>query len=351
MSTKDDQLDALFAKVEKELAKAKLNVSGYRASDVRLASHVPYGILTRIPQLDYAMGRPGYPVGRVIELYGLPMCGKSTAAYLAIAETQRKGGAAVLLDTETAFEPMRAAEMGIDVDNLRVFSPDTIQGSFKLINEILDNLTDFNGPFTIVVDSVTALPTAWQSENKLDKNKPGEQAQAIRGGMQLITSKVAKKKVLLLLVNHAHETMAMYGKKITSSGGHSIKFYSSNRIEFMHAKTYKDKDSKERFGQQIKVNVEKLKVAKLRHPEFFVDLKVDGGFDTVSSLLDAMVKAEMIDHKKGSQYYTLENGTQFTRAEWPNVVADNGGLDAFYEYFIKELCAQGKMIPWSKEND
>lgn len=349
MATQDDQLDKLFSKVEKKLAKEKIDISGFRASDVRLASHIPYGILTRIPQLDLAMGRPGYPVGRVIELYGLPMCGKSTVGFLAIAETQRKGGAAVLLDTETAFDARRAAEMGVDVDSLRVYSPRTIQETFELIDSILDNLTDFNGPFTIMVDSATAVPSKWEGENPLSKNKPGDTAQAIRRGMRKITSKVAAKKILLLMVNHATETMATWGPKTTASGGNAIKFLASNRIEFKHQKTLKE--SKERVGQQIRVNVEKIKVAKLRHPEFEVNLLVDGGFDMQESLLEAMIKVDLIKHPQNSPTYTLENGTQFSKEEWPLVIQDNGGLDVLYEHFIKEACARGQMLPWSKNDD
>lgn len=351
MTRKDDQVDDFFSRVEKSLAKKELNIPGYRASDVRVASHIPYGIRTRMPQLDLAMGRPGYPVGRVIELYGLPYCGKSTAGFLAIAETQRQGGIAILIDTETAFEPMRAAEIGVDVDNLKIYSPETIQETFTLIGELLDSLINFNKPIVIVVDSITAVPTKWQGEKGLTNQKPGELAQQIKMGMKLITSKVAKKKALLLLVNHAHETMAMYGKKTTSSGGHAIKFFSSNRIEFKHAKTLKTADGKERLGQEIKVNIEKLKVAKLRHPDFKINLMVDGGFDTIGSLLEAMISIGMVSHPKGSKVYTLETGTEFAKIEWPQVVADNGGLDALYEHFIKEACARGHMIPWgSQEN-
>ncbi len=149
MTRKDDQVDDLFSKVEKALAKKELNIPGYRSSDVRIASHIPYGIRTRMPQLDLAMGRPGYPVGRVIELYGLPYCGKTTAGFLAIAETQKQGGLAILIDTETAFEPMRAAEVGVDIDNLRVYSPISIQETFTLIGEILDALVNFSKPIVI----------------------------------------------------------------------------------------------------------------------------------------------------------------------------------------------------------
>jgi recombination protein RecA len=351
MTRKDDQVEDLFSRVEKALAKKELDISGYRASDVRIASHIPYGIRTRMPQLDLAMGRPGYPVGRVIELYGLPYCGKTTAGFLAIAETQKQGGLAILIDTETAFEPMRAAEVGVDVDNLRIYSPISIQETFTLIGEILDALVDFSKPIVIVVDSVTAVPTKWQGEKGLTNQKPGELAQQIKMGMKIITSKVAKKKALLLLVNHAHETMAMYGKKTTSSGGHAIKFFSSNRIEFKHTKTLKTADGKERLGQEIKVNIEKLKVAKLRHPDFKINLMVDGGFDTLGSLLEAMISIGMVKHPKGGKVYTLETGTEFAKIEWPQVVADNGGLDALYEHFIKEACARGRMIPWgSQEN-
>jgi len=246
---------------------------------------------------------------------------------------------------------MRAAELGVDIDNLRVFSPDTIQETFQLIEKIVDGLTDFGKPFMIVVDSVTAVPTDWQSQKGLTNQKPGELAQAIKMGMKMITSKVAKKKVLLLLVNHAHETMAMYGKATTSSGGHAIKFFSSNRIEFKNTKTLKTEDGKERLGQEIKVNIEKLKVAKLRFPDFKINLMVDGGFATEYSLLEAMISVGMVKHPKGSKVYTLESGTEFAKLEWPQVVADNGGLDALYEHFIKEACVRGHMIPWGNQEN
>lgn len=352
MSTSGEQLDKLFNEMGKK-KKGQPTISTFRASDVRISSTIPYGILSRIPQLDIALGRPGYPAGRIIELFGLEQCGKTTAALMAMSQIQRMGGSGLFIDAEYAFDSDRAEELGVDVENLRLADKiESIEDIFRTIIMTLDGLTDYTKPFGIIVDSVTSVPTEWEIEkNKFfDSSRPGYEAIAIKRGIRSITGKVAKKKVVIFFINHAHETMAAWGKKVKSGGGHGIKFAGSARVGFKHAGELKDDDNV-RSGQNISIWAEKIKGAHLKYPIVNppVPLLNDGGFDTATSLLEAMIFIKNINHPKGSQTYTW-NEVEFKKADWPAVIADNGGLEEMYRHFIEQGCIKGYMKPYSSRD-
>lgn len=356
MGTNEEQLNKLFNDLAKEHEKdKKQGVLAYRASDIRIGSHIPYGILTRIPQLDLCMGRPGYPVGRVVELYGLPRTGKTTAALMAIAQAQRIGGGAMFIDTEFTFDEDRARELGVNTDTLMITNSDTIEGAFRDSHRVMKAMKEYSGPFVIVIDSIGQAATEWESKENTDfrTDRPGDQAKAIKRGMRLITPMVARKNILFILVNHCYETLRPWGKASTSTGGHGIKFNASLRVNFAHMKEQKEEiagsKKKRRLGQNIRIDVEKLKVGHLEHTDFEVDLLNDGGFDTYGSLLEAMVSIGVIKHPSPTSNYTWEDIT-FPKREWRNVVDSNGGIHVMYKHFIRTACETGYMKEYSSKD-
>lgn len=358
MGTTEEKLDRLFENLSKDKKKDK-SVETFRASDVRISSYIPYGILTRIPQLDLALGRPGYPVGRIMELYGLEFCGKTTAALMAIAQVQKMGGAALFIDTEFAFDADRAEELGVDVESLRIAEAETIEEVFRHINNTIKKLKEFGQAFMIVVDSVAAVPTEWESKKNenLRIDKPGEQAKAIKRGLKLIVSEVAKKNITLLLINHAHESMQGWGETTKSGGGHGIKFNSSARISFTKIKELReklnpeDKDCKKymRLGQEVKIDVKKSKISQLKFPVFNVDLTNEYGFNTNKSLLDALIDIGVIT-QSNPRANCKWGEIEFPKRDWEEVLAQNGGQKEVYKYFIKQACELGFMKPYSSQD-
>lgn len=350
--SRDDALAKLF----EELSKDKNNaISTFRASDIRLASHVPYGILTGIPQLDLALGRSGLPVGRVIELYGLPMSGKTTSALMILAQAQKMGGSGLFIDTEYAFDSDRAEELGVDIENLQVAEASTIEEVFRIINTVLEGLGEYTKPFVIITDSVGGAATRWETEKdpNAESDRPGVQAKAIKRGVRLVTSKVAKKTVLLLMINHSMETLAPYGPRTKSTGGHALKFASSARINFTHLSKItkdnpKDKKYKERLGQNIKIELEKVKGSHLKFPCMDVELLNDGGFNSKLSLLKAMVNIGEIATPNTRTY--VWNDKTFGKSDWDNVIYENGGFDQVYKQFIVQACTKEFMKPWSQKD-
>ena len=332
--------------------KAPVNI--LRASDVRIASHIPYGVLTRIPMLDLALGRPGYPVGRIVELYGLPKCGKTSASLMAISQVQNMGGDAVFIDAEFAFDENRAQELGVNIDTLGIVDGiNSIEDIFQSMSLILESLVDYNNPFIIVVDSLTGLPTQWELQyNQKEsydfaKERPGKESQAIKRGLRILTPMIARKKVLVIFITHGIETMATYGKSVKSSGGHGLKFHSGVRAKFKHIGELIVNDV--RLGQRIQVEAEKTKIAHLKYPKFEIELLNEGGFNTELNLLDALCKIGVIDRKKGSTNYTWGESV-FTKADWPQVLNENGGIDKVYKLFIKEACAREYMRPYNSKD-
>lgn len=358
MGTKEDYLDNMYNDLNKKREKDKKKRDGaqtFRASDIRIGSHIPYGILTRIPQLDLCMGRPGYPVGRIVELYGLPRTGKTTAGLMAIAQTQAVGGDGHYIDTEYTFDADRAEELGVNTDTCRYTNVDTIEDAFRTTTNVIESLEDYGDPFTMVIDSVGQAATEWESTKNRDysSDRPGDQAKAIKRGLRLITPLVAKKGVLLILVNHAYETMAAWGKSSRSSGGHGIKFNASLRVNFSHISEHREDvpgtKEKIRLGQVIKMQVEKLKTGHLELESFNVHLLNDGGFDTYGSLLFAMEKIGLVKHENPHANYEWGE-TSFPRKEWRNVVDSNGGLTVVYKEFIRKSCENGYMKEYSSKD-
>lgn len=346
------EFDAIFKGVIKDSAKDP-NASLYKAGDLSIKSHIPWAIPTGIPEIDFSIGRPGWPAGRVVELYGFEHCGKTTLAYHALAQAQRLGGSGFFIDTEKSFDDLRASQIGIDVDHrFGIVDADSVDASFRMIKRtLLQRQTHNDGkPFVIVVDSVTGAATEEMHDKEIGSaERVGQDAKAIRGGMRRVVPILAETKATLIMVNHAtaNITANKYAKQSDSSGGHSIKLAATVRCSMKSSGWIKDKvEIERRLGQKISIKIEKLKNSTLEFPEIKdTPLLNTIGFNTEASLLVAGVKAEWIKHTKGSQTYTLEEDS-FSKLDWPSIVLRHGGVQQAYKEFLDWGIEDGCMSEW-----
>lgn len=325
----------------------------HKAGDVNIGGNVPYGILSGIPRLDFALGRPGLPAGRVVEYFGFEMCGKTTAAFHALAQAQRMGGGGLYIDAEFAWDEERAVDVGIDPDrNFALSQVDTVEGIFRQLAYTIDGITKsgFDKPFVAIVDSVTAVSTEHELEKEFGEvAKVGIDAKAIRDNMRKLMPRLSKSNVCLIFINHAISkvTATKYAKQSDSSGGHAIKFYSSLRCEFTNGGQIKDEsNSDKRAGQKININIIKLKKSRLEKPRIKeVALMNTNGFDLTTELFEAGKDTGIIK-RVNTQTYSLDD-TEFSRKEWPNIVEGLGGADKTYDAFIQLGREKGMISPWS----
>lgn len=347
------RFEDIFSEVEKSLKKDP-HASIHKAGDLSIKSRIPFGILTGVPELDFNIGRPGWPAGRCIELYGFEHCGKTTLALHAIAQAQRMGGGAVFIDTEKTWDEERASQVGVDLEkNFRIGEADSVEGAFRTILSIVEARLKYNdgSPLVVVVDSVTGSATeAMKAQTIGEEARMGGDARAIRGGMRRIVPALADSKITLIMINHAIANMATnkYAPQSTAAGGHAIKLFSTIRCNLAPSGWINDDDTKERLGQKIKIKIEKLKGASLAYPEVQeVHLLKSVGFSTMGNLLDAGIKAGWIEHKDGSKTYALGEDS-FPKVDWPAIVDQHGGTNAMYREFIDWCIACGKISPWSE---
>lgn len=318
-------------------------------TDLKLDSNVPFGIPTYIPQLDLSMKRPGYPAGRIIELYGKPACGKTTAAYHAIASVQRTGGlgACMFVDTEYTYSPSRARECGVDPDNLIVVTASNIEEAFEHTNTFLDWLvkSEWNGPSIFVVDSITGVPAKSEMEKEFEERSTlGADARAIRKALRILNPQIAKTKTLGVFVNHSSAKMAStpFAKDSESAGGRALKYFSSVRVNFAFVGSLfeGEKEEKVRKGQIVNIEIEKNKVNHTGRPAFRVEL-TEHGFDLYDGLLNAMISTGYIERQTKQTNFWKSEEISFAKAKWNDIVDSKGGPWKVYCDFLKIAAEDG----------
>jgi len=345
----DPELAKLFNIIQKENPD---KIPLHRGDDLTMKSVAPYGIPSGIPTLDLYIGAAGgYPAGKIIEFYGKPMCGKTTAAFKAAAEWQKRGGGVLFIDAEHTFEQKHAKNCGVDIENLMIAQVETVEEIFDTIHNTLDMLkkTKWDKPFLVIVDSTTSVPTLSDLEGSLEDNdRPGYEAKQIKRGVRKCNGLIADLNASVIFINHSMAKIVSFGKKTDSGGGMGIKFYASVRVEFTSMGMLKKGD--EMYGQKIKINMEKLKGAPLAFPKFDVELHFDKGFDSVGALFDAMVATNFAKKPKGSRAYILLPDTAYETSvtatdkhEW---VASHGGYDKIYMAWRKWAIKEGYLKVW-----
>ena len=306
-------LQAAMAQIEKNFGKGSIMKLGDES--VQEVEVIPTGSVG----LNAALGVGGYPRGRVIEIYGPESSGKTTLAIHAIAEAQKNGGIAAIIDAEHAFDRFYAKNLGVDIDNLLIAQPDNGEQAL----EIADQLIRSSAVDLVVVDSVAALTPKAEIEGDMGENKVGLQARLMSQALRKLTATIAKTNTTCIFINQLREKIGvMFGNPETTTGGNALKFYASIRIDIRKGTQIKDGD--EVIGNQTKVKVVKNKVAPpFRKAEF--DIMFGEGISRTGEIVDLGVDFGIVK-KSGSWFSYGETKLAQGRDATKQLLADNPEL-------------------------
>lgn len=277
-----------LAAIQKKHGKNSIMLSG--DYDMRNIEVIPTGSIG----LNIALGVGGYPKGRIIEIYGDPSSGKSCMSLQAIAECQRQGGTAALIDAECVYLEEYSKGLGVDTDKLYVSQPDSGEQAFEIIEELVKS----NSFDIIVVDSVSALIPTSEVEAEMTASSMGSQARLMSKGLKRLVNIVSKSKTVLFFINQTRKTFNMYGPPVTTSGGEALKFYASVRMEVKKGKPIMQGDAA--IGNPVTIKVVKNKVAPPFREAAF-DIIYAKGIDRLGELFNFGVQMKLID-KSGAWY-------------------------------------------------
>ena len=290
LEEKQKALDIVLKEIEKQYGKGAIMKLGQSAADKSIEV-IPTGCLT----LDLALGVGGVPRGRIVEIYGPESSGKTTVALHVIAETQKSGGIAAFIDAEHALDPVYAAKLGVDLENLYVSQPDTGEQAL----DITDSLVRSGAVDLIVIDSVAALTPRSEIEGDMGDSHMGSQARLMSQALRKLTAITNKAKTCVIFINQLREKVGvMFGNLEVTRGGKALKFYSSIRIDVRKADTLKD--SSGMFGNRTKAKIVKNKLAPpFKTAEF--DIIYGEGISQSGCLVDLGVEYGVLE-KSGSWF-------------------------------------------------
>ena len=282
-------LQAAMEKIEKDFGKGSIMKLG--EDKIENIDVIPSGSIG----LDYALGVGGYPRGRIVEIYGPESSGKTTLAIHAIAEAQKQGGIAAIIDAEHAFDRFYAANLGVNVDELLISQPDNGEQAL----DIADQLIRSAAVDIIVIDSVAALTPKAELEGDMGENKVGLQARLMSQALRKLTATINKTNTTCIFINQLREKIGvMFGNPETTTGGNALKFYASVRLDIRKSSLIKDGDNVN--GNEVKVKVVKNKVAPpFRKAEF--EIMYGEGISRVGEVVDLGVNFNILT-KSGSWF-------------------------------------------------
>ncbi|MDP5095697.1 MAG: recombinase RecA [Candidatus Nanopelagicales bacterium] len=331
VSDREKALDAALAQIERQFGKGsvmRLGEQGRAPVEV-----IPTGSIA----LDIALGIGGLPRGRIVEIYGPESSGKTTLALHAIANVQKAGGIAAIIDAEHALDPTYASGLGVDLDSLYVSQPDTGEQAL----EICDTLVRSGAVDLIVIDSVAALVPRAEIEGEMGDSHVGLQARLMSQALRKMAGALSQTGTTAIFINQLREKIGvMFGSPETTTGGKALKFYSSVRLDIRRIETLKG--GTEAVGNRTRVKVVKNKMAPpFKQAEF--DILYGEGISREGSLIDMGVDAGIV--KKSGAWYTYEGdqlgqGKENSRA----FLRDNPDLSNEIEKRIKETYGVGAQV-------
>ncbi len=339
----NEKLKALqnaMSKIEKDFGRGAIMKLG--DDSIENIEVIPTGIIG----LDYALGVGGYPRGRIVEIYGPESSGKTTLAILAIAQAQKQGGIAAIIDAEHAFDRFYAEKLGVDVNNLWISQPDNGEQAL----EIADQLIRSSAIDIIVVDSVAALTPKAEIEGAMGEKQMGLQARLMSQALRKLTGTIAKTNTTCIFINQLRDKIGVtWGSPETTTGGNALKFYASVRIDIRRSTAIKN--NSEIIGYNTKVKVVKNKVAPpFKRAEF--EMTFGEGISHSGEIVDLGVNLGIIT-KSGSWF--SYDGTKLGqgRDAVKKLIADNPELADELEAKIKAklFSKDGEEIRLVSSND
>jgi len=308
-------LQLTLDKIEKGYGKGTIMKLGDKA-----VADVP-SISSGSISLDLALGIGGFPRGRVIEIYGPEASGKTTLAIHVIAEAQKKGGIAAIVDAEHAFDRFYAEKLGVDIENLLISQPDNGEQAL----EIVDHLIRSGAIDVIAIDSVAALTPKSEIEGEMGDSKMGLQARLMSQALRKLTANISKTNTCCIFINQLREKIGvMFGNPETTTGGNALKFYSSVRVDIRRIGQIKE--GEEVVGNRTRVKIVKNKLAPpFKKAEF--DIMYGEGISQIGEIIDMGVDHDVIK-KSGSWFSYGDTKLGQGREGVKLILADNPELSA-----------------------
>lgn len=311
-----DKLKALqltIEKIEKNFGKGSVMKLGENRVE-----NVP-AISTGSIALDRALGVGGYPRGRVVEIFGPESSGKTTLAIHAIAEAQKAGGIAAIIDAEHAFDRFYAEKLGVDVNNLFISQPDNGEQALEITEQLIRSAAID----VIVIDSVAALTPKAEIEGDMGDSVMGLQARLMSQALRKLTGTISKTNTCCIFINQLREKIGVsFGNPETTTGGNALKFYASVRLDIRRIGQIKE--GEEVFGNHTRVKVVKNKVAPpFKKAEF--DIMYGEGISRSGEIVDLGVELNVIK-KSGSWFSYGETRLGQGRETVKQLMDDNAEL-------------------------
>ncbi|AWH87926.1 recombinase RecA [Limnobaculum parvum] len=321
---KQRALAAALGQIEKQFGKGSIMRLGDTQSlDVESVS-------TGSLSLDVALGIGGLPMGRVVEIFGPESSGKTTLTLSVIAQAQREGKTCAFIDAEHALDPIYAAKLGVQVDDLLISQPDTGEQAL----EICDALVRSGAVDVIIIDSVAALTPKAEIEGEMGDSHVGLQARLMSQALRKLTGNIKNAKCLVIFINQIRMKIGvMFGNPETTTGGNALKFYASVRLDIRRVGAIKD--GEEVVGNETRVKVVKNKIsAPFRQADF--QILYGSGISKESELIDLGVKHKLVD-KSGAWYAYNGDKIGQGKANSMKFLQENPAISNDLEKRLREL--------------
>jgi recombination protein RecA len=294
MSDRQKAIEVAISQIERQFGKG--SIMRFGEGTKTQVEAIPTGSIA----LDLALGIGGVPRGRIVEIYGPESSGKTTLALHIIAEAQKLGGLAAIVDAEHALDPQYAERLGVNLGELLISQPDTGEQAL----EIAETLVRSSAVDVLVIDSVAALVPKAEIEGDMGDAHVGLQARLMSQALRKLTGAISRSRVCVIFINQLRMKIGvMFGNPETTTGGNALKFYASVRMDIRRIETLKN--GTDSIGSRVRVKVVKNKVAPpFRQAEF--DIMYNEGISVAGSVLDVGTDLGIV-RKSGAWFYLDED--------------------------------------------